>query len=322
MNRVRNHVSIGLILGLLVSVLTAMPVFAADGTRIELPSSHGGYVIVSNVVESRPEIPLYIANAPATVHFYGEDLAMERIEYYPTAEVKGEDITLPESPEGTVQFDVKQYTYYGETEVHDELVEEALDVPHYLPGNYATLSKPGFYLVMGLSEAGAAPDLFVVQVLGQEAGEAAPIASPEPVTAVPTASKVLVNGEEVSFEAYNINGNNFFKLRDLALAVSGTEKQFEVTWDGEKNAISLVSGKAYTPVGGELAVSAELQAQIAAPTASQIFVDGVEVQFTAHNIGGNNYFKLRDIAKVMGFGVTWDAETSTVGIDTSKPYTE
>lgn len=72
------------------------------------------------------------------------------------------------------------------------------------------------------------------------------------VTAKPTSGKVLVNGVDQNFEAYNIDGNNYFKLRDLAMVVSGTVKQFEVTWDGERNAINLISGKPYTVSGGEM----------------------------------------------------------------------
>jgi len=40
------------------------------------------------------------------------------------------------------------------------------------------------------------------------------------ITVNPTTSKVLVNGKIVEFEAYNINGYNYFKLRDLAQAVN------------------------------------------------------------------------------------------------------
>ena len=47
-------------------------------------------------------------------------------------------------------------------------------------------------------------------------------------TATPTTSTVMVNGQAVAFEAYNIAGNNYFKLRDLAKVLSGTTKQFEV----------------------------------------------------------------------------------------------
>ncbi|MGO4119246.1 hypothetical protein ACEQ6C_39435, partial [Rhizobium ruizarguesonis] len=68
-------------------------------------------------------------------------------------------------------------------------------------------------------------------------------------------------------------------------------------WDGTKNAINLESGKNYTKVGGELIVSANPASKEGKSTNSKIYVDGTEIQLTAYNIGGNNYFNLRDIAK-------------------------
>ncbi|WP_409344577.1 WG repeat-containing protein [Paenibacillus sp. MBLB4367] len=141
-------------------------------------------------------------------------------------------------------------------------------------------------------------------------------------SAAPTASKVVVDGKEVAFEAYHIDGNNFFKLRDLAMAVNGTGKQFEVGWDNAKNAINLESGKAYTAAGGELTVSGQASAKEAKPTSSKLFIDGKEAQLTAYNIDGNNYFKLRDIAKAINFGVTWDGSKNQIGIDSKLSYTE
>ena len=44
-----------------------------------------------------------------------------------------------------------------------------------------------------------------------------------PIPAVPTASTILLNGVPTAFTAYNIGGNNYFKLRDLAYALNGTE---------------------------------------------------------------------------------------------------
>jgi hypothetical protein len=144
----------------------------------------------------------------------------------------------------------------------------------------------------------------------------------EPVEAKPTASKVLVNGEEVSFQAFNISNNNYFKLRDLAMIANGTEKSFEVSWDGLNNAISLESGKAYTAVGGELVVPNDPTSMEATPTVSKIYLNGNEVEFTAYNINGNNYFKLRDVAKAINFGVTWDGSTYMIGVSTSSDYVE
>jgi hypothetical protein len=144
--------------------------------------------------------------------------------------------------------------------------------------------------------------------------------TPASLTARPTASPVLVNGESKSFDAYNINDNNYFKLRDLAYILSGTEKQFEVGWDGAANAISLTSGQPYTAVGGEMASKGSEDRQ-AAPTSSKIAIDGAEVSLTAYNIEGNNYFKLRDIGAALDFGVTWDAANKTIVISTSEGYT-
>jgi len=141
-------------------------------------------------------------------------------------------------------------------------------------------------------------------------------------TAVPTTSKVLVNGEPVDFESYNIDGSNYFKLRDIAAAVTDSEKQFEVGWDAANNAISLESGQAYTLAGGELEKSGQSADQEAVTTSSRIYLDGEQIQLQAYNINDNNYFKLRDLAKALNIGITWDADTNTIGIDTAIDYEE
>ena len=142
-----------------------------------------------------------------------------------------------------------------------------------------------------------------------------------PIRAVPTNSDVVVNGEAVLFDAYNIAGNNFFKLRDIAYALSGTQAEFDVGWDSGNNAISLFTGASYTIVGGEMAGKG-VGVQSPIPTGSRIYLDGREVSFTAYNINGSNYFKLRDIGAAFGFGVLWDSEKNTIVIDTSQEYTE
>ncbi len=139
------------------------------------------------------------------------------------------------------------------------------------------------------------------------------------IPAIPNASKVIVNGSVVSFEAYNINNNNYFKLRDLAKVVSGTDKQFEITWDASKKAINLVSGQAYTVVGGELK-QGDGASKSAVLSTAKIYKNGSEVKLTAYTISDNNFFKLRDVAQLFDIGVTWDAATSTVGIDTAASY--
>lgn len=148
----------------------------------------------------------------------------------------------------------------------------------------------------------------------------APAAPAEPVTATPTSATILVDGRNLPFEAYNIGGANYFKLRDLAFAVSGTPKQFSVGWDGAAKVISLFSGSPYEAVGGEMS-HGNTQPRTAAPTTSRILKDGLEISLTAYNIGGANYFKLRDIGALFDFGVGWDSATQTITIDTTTGYT-
>jgi len=145
-------------------------------------------------------------------------------------------------------------------------------------------------------------------------------ASAASVAAKPTSSTVLVNGVKTDFKAYHINGNNYFKLRDLAYKVNGTEKEFEVGWDSESKTISLTSGMPYTPDGSEMESKGSGDKK-ATPTISKITLDGETIDFDAYHIEGNNYFKLRDIGEAFDFGVDWDGAQKIISIDTSKPYT-
>ena len=62
-------------------------------------------------------------------------------------------------------------------------------------------------------------------------------------TANPSDATVTVNGAPVQMAAYNLYGSNYFKLRDVAAALNGTEKQFSVDWLASYQYIILDSGK-------------------------------------------------------------------------------
>lgn len=136
-----------------------------------------------------------------------------------------------------------------------------------------------------------------------------------------TAATVTVNGQNVNFDAYNINGNNYFKLRDLAYVLNATEKQFSIGYGNVLNTVSLTSGQQYTTVGGELEIGNSQNIE-SMPTDSVIVKDGEEVELQAYNINGNNYFKLRDIGELFDFSVNWNSETTTISINTAKGYTQ
>ena len=137
------------------------------------------------------------------------------------------------------------------------------------------------------------------------------------VPAAPTASKVQVNGEAKAFEAYNINDNNYFKLRDIAYVLNDTDASFSVGWDGAANSIALKKGEAYAPTGSEMKVSGTKDIKDAVESTSAILIDGQKAALKAYTIKGNNYFKLRDLGTSLGFNVGWDNTSQTISITTA-----
>ena len=109
------------------------------------------------------------------------------------------------------------------------------------------------------------------------------------VDAKPTTSKIYVNGEQKPCAAYYINGNNYFKLRDLAYALNGTTQQFSVDWDEQRRSVMLTSGQRYQPVGGEFEEIHDIAP--ANVVSSNVIVDGQTIHVQGYNIKNSTYFK-------------------------------
>ncbi len=138
---------------------------------------------------------------------------------------------------------------------------------------------------------------------------AAPYASAANVVASP--QNLSVDGVDADCDKYNIDGSNYFKLRDLAQLLSKTDSRFSISFDEQSNAVAVVSGKEYIPVGGELARGQD-QSKTAVVSKQSVLIDGKAVDgLSIYNIGGNNYFKLRDLGDALGFTVDYDADSNT-----------
>jgi hypothetical protein len=149
-----------------------------------------------------------------------------------------------------------------------------------------------------------------------------PPPTPPPVTVNPTASTVLVDGKAVQFDAYLIGSFNFFKLRDLAMAINGSSKQADIGFDRTTDAITITRGRAYTPAGGEL-VAGDGTAKQARPNPTiNISMDGIKVDIEAYMIGSNNFMKLRDVMKLLDVSVDFDRATGNIILDTTKGYVD
>ena len=247
----------------------------------------------------------YLCQAPVTI-----TTVIDEICFFPAVQMipVGDELyssSIYFEPVGNIY----QYHYNEQTQEESRTIvpynPEFAEQDTFVKGASITISKPGIYSIGALFPAvyEGVGNVYL-NIIGD---------------AQPTRSKVYVNGVETDFEAYNIANNNYFKIRDIAMAISGTEKQFNVTWDGENHVINLLSNTPYTAVGGELS-KGEMTVKSAKATASHMFKDGEAYGFTSYTIGNNNYFLLRDLGEVFDFGVTWDGETKSIHIDTTKPY--
>ncbi len=188
-----------------------------------------------------------------------------------------------------------------------------------LNGNVGNIAAPNGAVnlkIAGVRNVGDVSGAKVVKEIGNAAVS-------NDVTAQPTPFAVLVNGKTAVFTAYNINNDDYFILRDIANALSGTEKQFNIRWlDNVRDAIiTLTSNRAYTPIGGEMESKAASGPKTATPTTWTAYLDGKPLTFNAYFIDGKNYFKLHDVAKAFNFGVKWDAAAKTITINTGAGYT-
>ena len=121
-----------------------------------------------------------------------------------------------------------------------------------------------------------------------------------------SAQGLVVDGAPREAEKYNIDGRNYFKLRDLAYLLNGTGSQFSVGWDGARQTVTVTSGKPYEPDGSELTVGADKSAT-AAPSRQTIVIDGAaRGDLSVYNIGGHNFFQLRELGEALGFDVDYD----------------
>ncbi|MCI6866212.1 MAG: S41 family peptidase [Oscillibacter sp.] len=138
---------------------------------------------------------------------------------------------------------------------------------------------------------------------------ALPCASAADVT--PSPQKLSVDGTDADCDKYNIDGSNYFKLRDLAYLLSKSDSRFSVAFDAESNAVTVVPGGDYVPVGGELERGKDLS-KTAVASKQSVLINGEAVEgISVYNIGGNNYFKLRDLGDALGFTVDYDADSNT-----------
>ena len=86
-----------------------------------------------------------------------------------------------------------------------------------------------------------------------------------------------------------------------------------------------VTAIAAAVIAASLPTAGATNALTAVPTSAKgqaVYVGSTRVYPTGYNINATNYFKLRDVGKLAGFGVDWNEDTRTVEISTTRTAPE
>lgn len=132
--------------------------------------------------------------------------------------------------------------------------------------------------------------------------------------AVPVNVNAGVFGNDVSFNAYNIKGYNYIKIRDMAAAFKGTDYAFNAQWDEIGSTLRILTGEECKDVisteirSSEYAHAVHSNGGIICMNDEECASKSVE----CYNINGYNYYKTRDIADLLGFCVNYNSVTGKI----------
>ncbi|NLY20897.1 MAG: C40 family peptidase [Tissierellia bacterium] len=147
-------------------------------------------------------------------------------------------------------------------------------------------------------------------------------------SAVKNNQKMIINSQSYEAATYRINDNNYFKLRDLAELLKGTNKAFGIAYEASTDQVSLYLEDFYSSVGNELSKDMPETGSAASSYKFYLYTypngDGrTYVAFLkTYPLYDNNYVKLREIGQLMNFYIGYDESTKSIVIDTNKTYVD
>lgn len=129
-----------------------------------------------------------------------------------------------------------------------------------------------------------------------------------------TTQKVRLDDKDVAIYGYNIDGENYFKLRDVAAVLKDSKVKFGVEY--KDGLVTLTKGADYKALDtDQKEVKAESEAML---TNDKVKVGETDLTAKAFKIDGNNYYRVRDLGKALEFGVDYDEASNTVLLSSEK----
>ena len=130
--------------------------------------------------------------------------------------------------------------------------------------------------------------------------------------------RIALDGAEVKVGTYLVEDYTYIKLRDVAAILKGTSSQFNVGRTIEDKSILVID-----PTSSYDILDSDLQEITKEKAKASLGITKVEIrgeikELKTALIDGFNYVQLRDIAKLVGFEVKYNAKNKTIVIETEK----
>ncbi|MCQ4935532.1 hypothetical protein [Anaerotignum propionicum] len=309
-----------------VALLTCAMCFNVYAETIVTQDSYMGEKItnfkieVSELLSKTNEVINYDGETYTTVVYtvpQGARLTfqIDKLDYPPMltmASYKGKDWKMVER--GVILSDGTYYTDGrdpGELKPNTQVFYDLKDASY----GYVLGPVSPYKLNSDMPESGGETVLCFIKIAGNK--NMTPVKAEEKKASV-TSVNLNVAGKNIQTEAYNIDGSSYFMLRDVAMALRGTQYEFSVRYDKDADKIiTTTGGSKYEATGNELKIGNKQNNATATTTTSSYMHNFVDqsANVTGYNIAGNNYYKLRDLGGIMGFDVVWNSGTKTISIN-------
>ncbi len=196
--------------------------------------------------------------------------------------------------------DKLQKAYDDATLIYKELNTHFFD--HSGDGGYKNDDQKRTPFVPSLLGEKRLKEIYKELKLPLDGGAAQPLAKPDEIVEDKKEDenilsiKVIIDGKESELKGYNIEGSNYFKLRDIAAVLADTDSKFSINYNKEKRVIDIENGKDYKKLNTDLST---LNPKIGDKSQNNqdLIIDGKDISIMGYNIDGYNFLKLEDLSK-------------------------
>ncbi|MEO4054453.1 hypothetical protein [Solibacillus sp. CAU 1738] len=135
------------------------------------------------------------------------------------------------------------------------------------------------------------------------------------IDAKPQMVDILLNDEPDRASVYNINGDNYLQLSDLAQLLVNESSKFNFNLDKKSKVIEIIPKQKYV-FGYYTYRDKKNTPKKISNNSTKLLINGKTHNLKTYLIDGNTYFKLNDLASLLGFEVGYDQKAKKVNITT------